>query len=296
MTSGAMTPDAWRAAGRTMSWRGLRVFYRDSDGDRARNREPLLLLHGFPTSSWDWAELWDDLADAYRVVALDYVGFGFSAKPPGGPYAVFSYADQAEAVLDHLGIPHAHLLAHDLGDTVAQELLARDRERATSASSRVRSVMFLNGGVFPELHRPRAAQKLLASPVGFAVARAMPRRLFERGLAEVFGPHTQPSRPLLDGFYQCASCDDGLHNYHRLIGYMAERPLYRDRWVATIEHPRIPTAFAIGHRDPVSGAHVAERLHAIGARVTDLPDIGHYPQCEAPGAIADAYSSFRAAF
>jgi pimeloyl-ACP methyl ester carboxylesterase len=274
-----IAPAAWRAAGELLEWRGLRVFH------RAEGRgEPLLLLHGFPTSSWDWRELWPSLAREHRVIALDYVGFGFSDKPARGPYSVFAYADQAEAVLRQYGVDSVHLLAHDLGDTVAQELLARSRER-------FRSVCLLNGGLFPELHRPRPIQRLLASPLGPLISRAMNRKRFERSFRRVFG--VQPTAEELDGFWECVR--DGTRIYHRLIGYMRERRDNRDRWVSALLDERVPLAFMDGLVDPVSGAHVVRGLRALrpDARITELPGVGHYPQTEAPAAVLDAYAAFR---
>ncbi len=289
--------DAWRDAGTFLDWRGLHVFHRVAGARESTTRtagEPLLLLHGFPTSSWDWAAVWDSLAARHRAIALDYVGFGFSDKPAAGPYSVFAYADQVEAVLAALGVARCHVLAHDLGDTVAQELLARDRDRKTT---RFASVAFLNGGVLPELHRPRLGQSLLASPVGGVVARLAGRRMFARGLAEVFGPRTKPSRDELDGFWRAAARAGGTRNYHRIIEYMAERRLHRERWVREIVEPGVPQCFIYGARDPVSGAHVVARLRELvpDARIVELPDIGHYPQSEAPETVLDAYASFRAA-
>ncbi|HET9624131.1 MAG TPA: alpha/beta hydrolase [Kofleriaceae bacterium] len=283
-----MSPAQWRAAGRTLEWRGHRVFVRDSGGDRP----PLLLLHGFPTSSWDWRHVWDALAARYRVVAYDYVGFGFSAKPARGPYSIFAYADQAEAVLAALAIPRVDVLAHDLGDTVAQELLARDRAKPGTLAS----LCFLNGGLFPELHRPRTIQKLLDSPLGFLIARLTNRRRFAAGLASVFGPHTQPSAAELDGFWACAAHDHGLANYHLLIRYMRERRAHRDRWVTPVLAPHLPLAMINGHLDPVSGKHVVDHLRALGTpiEIHDLPTIGHYPQTEAPDDVLRAYFAFRA--
>jgi pimeloyl-ACP methyl ester carboxylesterase len=291
-----MALDAWREAGTFLDWRGLRVFHRVA-GPRERpataTAEPMLLLHGFPTSSWDWAGVWDALAAHHRVIALDYVGFGFSDKPPAGPYSVFAYADQVEAVLAALGVARCHVLAHDLGDTVAQELLARDRDRGATT---VASVAFLNGGVFPELHRPRLGQRLLASPLGAVAARLSGRRLFERGLAEVFGPRTKPSRDELDAFWRSAARAGGTRNYHRIIGYMAERRLYRERWVREVIEPRVPQCFIYGLRDPVSGAHVVARLHKLvrDVRVVELAEVGHYPQTEAAAEVVRAYQQFRA--
>lgn len=292
MTSDAMSPAQWRAAGQVLDWRGHRVFYRAQG-----TGEPLLLLHGFPTSSWDWRHVWDELARSYRVIALDYLGFGFSDKPPEGPYSVLAYADQAEVLLARLGVARVHVLAHDLGDSVAQELLARDGERqgGRTGFAALGSVCLLNGGVLPELHRPRLVQLLLASPIGFLVARLTNRRRFGRGLADVFGPNTQPSAAELDGFWECASHAHGLRNYHHIIRYMRERRRYRERWVTPLLDGAVPRAFINGHLDPVSGKHVVDRLRELrpGLEIHDLPEIGHYPQTEAPAEVLRAYAAFR---
>ena len=100
-----------------------RVFYR-----RAGRGTALLLLHGYPTSSGDWSRVWDALAERFDVIAADMLGFGESDKPRGHRYRIGEQADLQLALLDHLGIRACHVLAHDYGDTVGQELLARLRE------------------------------------------------------------------------------------------------------------------------------------------------------------------------
>jgi pimeloyl-ACP methyl ester carboxylesterase len=273
-----LSPSDWRAKGQFLDFGSRRIFYRTEGSG-----EPLLLLHGFPTSSWDWKDVWSQLARQYQLVAFDYVGFGFSSKPADGPYSIFSYADQAQVVLTALGVGKFHLLAHDLGDTVAQELLARKADIA--------SVCLLNGGLFPELHRPRPLQKLLASPIGFLISRAINQKRFERSFSEIFG--IKPSAEELAGHWETVKT--GIHIYHRLIGYMRERRENRERWVSALLNESIPLAFIDGLVDPVSGAHMVEKLRQErpSARITELPGIGHYPQTEAPDQVLAAYRAFR---
>ena len=157
--------------------------------------EPLLLIHGFPTASWDWAPIWPALAQRFRLVAMDMLGFGFSSKPRPYVYSISEQADLYEALLAKLGIARCHVLAHDYGDTVAQELLARFEDRRASGAPglALRSVCFLNGGLFPESHHPRPVQVALAGPDGEKISAALDETLFTRGFGEVFGPRTQPS-------------------------------------------------------------------------------------------------------
>jgi len=290
-----MTLEQWKRSGRTFEHRGHSIFYHDQG-----HKEVVLCIHGFPTASYDWVSVWHPLTCRYRAVAPDMIGFGFSAKPKRYDYSILDQADLHEELLALLKIERCHILAHDYGDTVAQELLARylDRSRAADgpAVPKIDSVCFLNGGLFPETHRARTVQKLLATPgLGFVLARLTDRRRFEQGFRAVFGPRTQPSHAAMDDFWTLVSHDHGHHLSHRLIGYMEERRRHRERWVGALLTQRVPLRVIDGPADPVSGRHMAERYRELvpGADVVLLADdIGHYPQVEDPENVLVAYLSF----
>ncbi len=288
--------DAWLAAGDYLDTPdGHRVFYRDSQGDLPA----LVLLHGFPTASWDWHKLWPALTMRYRVVAPDFLGFGFSDKPPAHDYSISEQAYLVEMLLASLGIKQTLLVAHDYGDTVAQELLARvlDRQRNETDGVRVRATCLLNGGLFPETHRARLIQKLLVSPIGPMLSTLMNKQRFATSLAAVFGPDTQPDARELTEFWQLASYNGGHRLSHRLLHYMAERVVNRERWVTALAEAPMPLRLIVGEVDPVSGAHMADRYAELVPRpdIVRLPGIGHYPQTEAPqqvlGAITEHFDA-----
>lgn len=258
--------------------------------------EPLLLIHGFPTASWDWAPIWPALAQRFRLVAMDMLGFGFSSKPRPYVYSISEQADLYEALLAKLGIARCHVLAHDYGDTVAQELLARFEDRRASGAPglALRSVCFLNGGLFPESHHPRPVQVALAGPDGEKISAALDETLFTRGFGEVFGPRTQPSAAQLAEFWQLVAHADGQRIWHLLIRYMEERRANRERWVGALLASSIPLRLVDGPEDPVSGAHLAARYRELvpGADVVLLPGIGHYPQVEDPAGVLRAFLAF----
>uniref|UniRef100_A0A803TVJ9 Mesoderm specific transcript n=1 Tax=Anolis carolinensis TaxID=28377 RepID=A0A803TVJ9_ANOCA len=119
--------NSWKSSGRFFTYKTQKIFYRDSSG-AVGSSDIVVLLHGFPTSSYDWYKIWEGLTQRFhRVVALDFVGFGFSDKPRPHQYSIFEQASIVEALLDHLGLlnQRINLLSHDYGDTVAQELLYR---------------------------------------------------------------------------------------------------------------------------------------------------------------------------
>lgn len=215
-------PTLWPGRHQGLSLNGKKKLFYRIGGEG----EALLLLHGFPTSSWDWKDVWETLTRQYKVLTFDYLGFGFSEKPKDGHYSIFQYADQAEFFLQEQGIQKVHLLAHDLGDTVAQELVARFREKLSGqriGGPDLESVFFLNGGIFPETHRPRAVQKLLNGPFGFLFSRLVNKTSFQKNFSEVFGPNTKPGKEELDGFWECVNNGGGKAIYHKLIRYMRER-------------------------------------------------------------------------
>ena len=280
----------WRHAGAYFEHRGHRIFWREGGVSDA---PALLLIHGFPTASWDWEALWPGLAMRYRVLTLDLIGFGFSDKPLDYDYSVLDQADICEAVLRERGVTSYHVLAHDYGDSVAQELIARDLE--PGRRPKLASVCFLNGGLFPETHRPVLIQKLLLSPLGPLIARLTNRNAVARNMRRIFGPQTQPGASLIDAFWELMTTHDGLKVFPKLIGYMPERRLRRERWVGALQQTALPLKLIDGMTDPVSGAHMVRRYRELIARadVTELTGIGHYPQIEAPHDLLSAYMGFR---
>ena len=269
-----------------------RIFCVDSAPDD-RARPALLLIHGFPTASWDFAKVWPALTERFRVLAADLLGFGWSSKPRRHAYAIMEQADVMEAVVVHHDVDRLHVLAHDYGDTVAQELLARDNARS---SGRLLSVCLLNGGLFPETHRARLVQRFLESPLGSLVSRLSNRRAFARSMTAIFGPETPPSPSELDAFWTLATHEGGHRLAHELIHYMADRRRHRERWVAALRDARCPLAVIDGAADPVSGAHMVARYRELVGKgyVAELPGIGHYPQIEAPDLVLEHYARFLA--
>lgn len=275
-----MTLDEWRAGGEFFSYNGHEIFYRR--GGNASG-ETLLLLHGFPTASRDYHKIWVALCEKFSVVAFDMIGYGFSAKPSNFDYTTFNQTEVLQSLAAHLQLEKLHVLAHDYGNTITLELLARAAENRLNFS--IETVCFLNGALFPETHRPIFAQKILAGSFGFLFGRLISDRLFKRNLATVFGGETQPSAEELNEFTFLFKANGGRRIAHKLIRYMKEREKYRARWLAALLEMRQPLRLINGSADRVSGAHLIERFRILATHQTDiveLENIGHFPHFEAP--------------
>ncbi|ANM30684.1 alpha/beta hydrolase [Acidobacteria bacterium Mor1] len=286
-----MTLAQWQAAGLDFDYRGHRIFYR-----REGRGTPLLLIHGFPTASWDWYRIWDALTARFDVIAPDMIGFGFSAKPPDYPYSLLDQATLIESLLAELGVERYHLVAHDYGDSVAQELLARqvvdqiDDRVDGDAAARIETCCLLNGGIIPGSHRPLLVQKLLMSPVGFLIGRLVNKGTLRRSFDDIFGADTRPTEQELDDFWALIEYNGGRRVFHRLIRYMRERKEQEARWVGVLRRPGVPLRLVNGPEDPISGGHVVTAFRELVPRadVVELAGIGHYPQVEAPQRVSAA--------
>ncbi len=278
---------AWQQAGKYFSHQQHQIFYRD-DGQG----EALLLIHGFPSASFDWMKTWSALREKYRLIAPDMIGFGFSDKPAGYPYNIHDQADLHVSLMQHLGLTACRVIAHDYGVSVAQELLARQNDGTLPFT--IHSIAFLNGGIIPGEHRPRPIQRLLLSPVGFLLTRLLTKKKLRRNFDAIFGPQTKATDNEIDDFWAMNTYNDGQLRMHRLIRYMTDRATHKTRWVGALQKTPIPLCLINGGFDPVSGAHAADRFQELlpQAAVYRMPDIGHYPQVEAPDRVLTHYFTF----
>lgn len=252
----------------------------------------LLLLHGFPTSSYDWYKIWPALQASFSLIAPDFLGFGWSDKPYPHHYRIQEQADGCCKILGHFGIQSYHILAHDYGNTVAQELLSRQVEGTNHAS--IASIIFLNGGLFPEVHRPRTVQKLLAGPLGPLLATLLNKGRFSRTMQTIFGADYPPSTEDIDAFWSLIVQGKGKRCIPGLLHYMQERKTNRERWVPPILTDTIPIRLINGPEDPISGRHMARHFSQLkpGSDVVYINGVGHYPQVEAPDAVVQAIQQF----
>jgi pimeloyl-ACP methyl ester carboxylesterase len=285
---GSAAFEAWRREGQRFEHCGHAI----AVVERGRG-DALLAIHGFPSASWDWHAILPGLTQRFRVIAPDLLGFGWSDKPRPFRYSILDQADRLEALLAARSVARVHLLAHDYGDTVAQELLARHEQRRGGGLA-IASCVMLNGGLFPECHHPRPIQRLLATPLGPVVARLSSRRTLARGLYAIFGRETPPSPEFVDELWTLLRHADGHRVLPLLIDYIRERRVQRPRWVGALQQTAVPLAFVDGTADPVSGADMIARWRELlpRAEVTPLPGVGHYPQIEAPAAVLAAVLGF----
>jgi pimeloyl-ACP methyl ester carboxylesterase len=278
----------WIAENDTLvSRRGHRIAF------RRRGAGPtLMLLHGFPTWSYDYAEVASDLARDHDVITLDFLGYGASDKPNPYEYSVAESADIVEDLTAHLGVKSTRLVIHDYGGIVGQELV--DRANRGQLGFAIDSLIMLNCGIVYSAYRPTRSQKLLILPVvGKLLASRVSAGRVRSLLDAVRGSRLTDTE--FDDLWLGMSRQDGQKLWHLLIKYNAERQVHHRRWEAALASWDGPLHLVWGPDDPVSGRHVLQQAVKVlpQATVTELAGVGHYPQSEAPQAVAAAVRTRR---
>ncbi len=267
----------WHASGTHAQLCGHRIFVRvEGDGPW------VTMLHGFPSSSWDFARVAPLLAPTRRLLALDFLGYGHSAKPRDVKFAIALQADLVEAAWKHHGITETAILAHDLGDAVTQELLARDQP------VKIRRVLFMNGAMIAHLNRVLFIQKVLRMPVLGAIAtRLTTEGLFRNSFRKVFGKHPISDEDVHQ-HWQAICESSGNTLYHKLVYHYGDHERNAPRLEGILVTTPVPLSLAWGMADPVSGPDMVAYLreHAPKIAVTELPEISHYPHLEVPETVA----------
>ena len=288
----AIPLDAWATRGRRHPIFGHEIFAVDT-GPMPGGNAPILVLHGFPSSSQDFRPALPHLAAGRRVIVHDHLGFGASDKPARTSYSLIEQAEVALALWRSLGVTAGHIVAHDYGTSIATELLAR-RERG-GLPIEIRSVTLCNGSVHLDLAHLTPSQHLLRTPyVGPFFARLAGERVFTTQLRRILGSPGSIPDAELHAMWEGMIAGSGRRRLAAIAGYMNERVRFRERWIGALTRLDLPTHILWGRRDPVALPAVAEALAAEirGAKMTWLDDLGHYPMLEAPERWATAAVAF----
>jgi pimeloyl-ACP methyl ester carboxylesterase len=257
--------------GRHVDVGGTRIYYH-----RSGRGQPVVLLHGYLVSHWQWRHVIPRLALEHDVIALDLPGFGESDRPPptAFPYDPRGFADTVVAVLDRLGIAHASLMGHSMGGGVALYVAARRPERVT------RLVL-----VDPLVYRYRVPLegKLLRIPgVGSLLFKtAFSRSLVARYMRDrVYRDPALVTPDWVDYVWQRANRPGGLAAAHATLRFATDPEII----AGSVRAVRAPTLVVWGADDRLFPSRWAERLagEIAGAKAIVTPVCGHSPPEERP--------------
>ena len=282
--------EAWYRAGEYFEWtsttpnnegRRVRVFYR-TFGNRAN--PALVILHGYPTSSFDFREMIPFLEEDYFVAVLDFPGFGFSDKPQDG----YSYMLEDDAKLvDHfvreiVGLSRFNLLTHDRGGSVGFAFLGNylaSEEKAYEITYHFIS----NGGLFLPLANLSQGQYEIQHAVrGPELIREQQAR-----------PRATEGTPQQVAYADIQAFNDGIGARLYVGKYLLERTANEYRWLDNLRESPIPTALIWGLLDTVNPPRIGNHIwydyldkRPVESSYWLLPTANHYLQRDEPGEMA----------
>lgn len=274
-----MTSKDWKNKGKIITVFGKKLFVIDE----GNSEETLVILHGYPTSSYDYYKVLDQLSKQYRIIIHDHLGFGFSDKPIMYSYSLIEQAEVALQLWKQLGIKKVTLLAHDYGTSVCTEILARYNTKQIDLQ--INQLILCNGSVHIELSQLRSIQKLLKSKLtGKWVAKLTSYPIFRKNLRNVYFDKTQATENELKEMWFQLEHNNGRKVIHLLSNYINERYFFWHRWIGALKETQIPTKIIWAKNDPVAIAPIAKLL------TSEIPhnnlfwidNCGHFPMLENP--------------
>lgn len=280
-----LNANAWQKLGNHFEFHNHKIFYIDLGRQDA---PAVLLLHGFPTSSFDFYRLVPKLVPDFRLILPDFLGFGFSAKPSAHRYSIFEHAEMIEKLIASCGLQKCFLVTHDMGNSVGLELL---RRRKLS----IQRYLMLNGGMLLKYYQPVLSQRLLQIPLlGEIFSHLISYKIFAQQFSSVFAPDKIPAPAELRELWQIMNYNDGKRNYAKLIRYIQERKLHEPEWLAALRTSPVPLKLLWGQQDPVAVSSIGRALHELrpDAALIELAEAGHYPQLEVPEIVLREMRNF----
>jgi len=288
--------EAWRDKGAFFTWS-------PRSGDAAEvecfhvelgdvDAPPLVLVHGFPTSSVDWFEVAELLSDRFRVCAMDFPGFGFSDKPLGWGYSLQRDAEVLEHyVADVLGLQSMILYAHDRGSSVALV-------HTTNGDSRVRleHLFLTNANIYLPMSSLTQVQRTMLDPdTGpAALAAATPEQLAVGMGQATYSPPRGIDDPEVQALVAIFSTDNGLVVMHETIQYLVERSQDEASWLNALATMDVPTTFIWGVYDTISPPRVVNYVWNAFLMTKPgqnslyyVPDANHYVQNDQPVSLVE---------
>ncbi len=262
---------------------GLKLHYLSAgEGD------PILLIHGFPTSSHLWRNVMPELAKSHRAIAIDLPGYGLSEKPLDIKYNFFFFEKVLDGFLDALGITKTALAVHDLGGPVGLFWAVRHPERLTQ-------LVILNTLVYPETSwavklflislRLPGVRDYLVSPKGLVASMKFGVVHKDRLNRDALTPYTAP---FVDSAARQALIKAGSGLSVKGLAEIAQK-------LPSLE---VPVRIIYGENDRIL-PEVAKTMRRVngdlpGAEVTSLPNCGHFLQEDEPQRVGELISEFLA--
>lgn len=243
----------------------------------------LVILHGYPTSIYDYWKALPILKEKYRVIMHDHIGFGLSSKPTDYAYQLIDQAAIALKLWGKLGVQSTQLLAHDYGTSVATEIIYQRNQNPEKLKVNIQAVTLCNGSMHIELAGLRPIQRLLKNKMtGPVVAQLASKATLRRNFRRIYSDASKVDENELDVLWELMLHKKGRRVLPKISDYINQRYTYWDRWIGALKETDLPIHILWAEDDPVAVVEMANVIHAEtkNSRKTILSNLGHFPMLE----------------
>jgi pimeloyl-ACP methyl ester carboxylesterase len=278
-----MRAEEWKSRGQLIKVGQRQLFVIDSDPANRDNKPVLCILHGFPTSSFDYHKVLEQLKQKFRVIIHDHLGFGYSDKPLDYSYSLIEQTDMALALWQQLNIKQAYLLAHDYGTSILTEILVRDNQQ--NCPIQIHKVALCNGSMHIELAKLKLMQKLLRNRLfGHLIARFASQSTLEKNLRSTFNDQSQLSTQEVNDIWEMMNCNQGRRVLAKISQYTYERVTFWHRWIGALQFTQVRLEIIWPKNDPIAVAEIAKviKRETKNSNLYWLENTGHFPMLEKP--------------
>ena len=278
-----LTSKKWEKLGKYTKVFDRTIFMIDYENQSDSKKETLVILHGYPTSSYDYHKVLPQLAKKYRVILHDHLGFGFSEKPLDFSYSLIEQADIALQLWKQLSLKKVVLLAHDYGTSVCTEIIARHNKQQINLQ--IDKLILSNGSIHIEFSKLRTIQKLLKNKyTGKWVAKLTNYPIFKKNMRNVYFDKTKVTDEELKEMWLQLEYNNCRNVIHLLSNYINERYYFWHRWVGALKETSINTTIIWAENDPIAIPKIAELLHKeiSDNKIFWMKNCGHFLMLEQP--------------
>jgi haloalkane dehalogenase len=279
---------AYPFASHAMPLRAGRVHYVDEG-----RGDPVLLVHGTPTWSFEWRHVVRGLSPQYRIIAPDHLGFGLSERPRGAPYTPEWHSDNLAEFVERLDVGPLTLVVHDFGGPIALPLALRRRDLVNRLVI-INSWMWSFAGDRDMEGKARIAGsamgRFLYRWANFSLRTIMPSAYGDR---RKLTPEIH--RQYLERFPDRESRGEVLWALARsLLGSSA---FFDALWRERDKLANRPALIVWGMKDTAFRPNQLDRWRTAlpGAKVVAIENAGHWPHEEEPDRVVAALKDFLAA-
>ncbi|XP_077976384.1 putative hydrolase LipZ [Styela clava] len=287
----------WYKMGEFATIHGREIFYihlKCADIN-LKNPPTFAIIHGFPSSSFEYHKVLRNLSKYGNVVVNDHIGFGFSDVPKENyTYSLGEAAENVLALWRHLGIKRAHIVSHDMGDSILTEILARrDRKMLPSYfDDYFQSVTFTNGGMNFEMINFRITQTALMYPkigkplVSLVKVLGLRKFIFRKQVQSIWGPNIDEAEREKDiqNIMLINLYNGAIDISYKTIYYLWDRYHFEFRWFAALERLDIPSRFIWSDSDAVSPIKIPKSFQNMvpDFELAVIENCGHFWMLENP--------------